>query len=63
MRIGIVVDSACDLPREFLDQHGVLVMPITLRIGNAAGMTLSFKGQVVDLVPHTRNNVARLELK
>lgn len=33
MRIGIVVDSACDLPREFLDQHGVLVMPITLRIG------------------------------
>jgi cytoskeleton protein RodZ len=37
--------------------------PLTLRIGNAAGMTLSFKGQVVDLVPHTRNNVARLELK
>lgn len=33
MRIGIVVDSACDLPRDFLDQHGVLVMPITLRIG------------------------------
>ena len=29
MRIGIVVDSACDLPREFLDQHGVLIMPIT----------------------------------
>ncbi len=37
--------------------------PLTLRIGNAAGMTLSFKGQVVDLVPYTRNNVARLELK
>ncbi len=35
MRIGIVVDSACDLPREFLDQHGVVVMPITLRIGDA----------------------------
>jgi fatty acid-binding protein DegV len=35
MRIGIVVDSACDLPREFLDQHGVLIMPITLRIGDA----------------------------
>ncbi len=33
MRIGIVVDSACDLPREFLDAHGVVVMPITLRIG------------------------------
>ncbi len=35
MRIGIVVDSACDLPREFLDKHGVLIMPITLRIGDA----------------------------
>ena len=29
MRIGIVVDSACDLPREFLDQHGVLIMPMS----------------------------------
>ena len=34
MRIGIVVDSACDLPKDFLEQHGVLVMPITLRIGD-----------------------------
>lgn len=33
MRIGIVVDSACDLPRDFLDQHDVQIMPITLRIG------------------------------
>ncbi len=33
MRIGIVVDSACDLPREFIDQHAVQIMPITLRIG------------------------------
>jgi len=33
MRIGIVVDSACDLPRDFLDRNGVLVMPITLRLG------------------------------
>lgn len=34
MRIGIVVDSACDLPRDFLAANGVLVMPITLRIGD-----------------------------
>ena len=32
MRIGIVVDSACDLPRDFLAANGVLVMPITRRI-------------------------------
>ena len=34
MRIGIVVDSACDLPREFIDQHAIQIMPITLRIGD-----------------------------
>lgn len=34
MRIGIVVDSACDLPRDFLDTNGVRVMPITLRVGD-----------------------------
>lgn len=39
------------------------VAPFTLRIGNAAGVQLSYKGQAVDLVPMTRNNVARLELK
>ncbi len=33
MRIGIVVDSACDLPQDFLRENGVIVMPITLRIG------------------------------
>ena len=35
MRIGVVVDSCCDLPKEFIDEHGVVVMPITLRIGSA----------------------------
>lgn len=34
MRIGVVVDSCCDLPKEFIDAHGVVVMPITLRIGD-----------------------------
>lgn len=33
MRIGVVVDSCCDLPKDFIDAHGVVVMPITLRIG------------------------------
>jgi cytoskeleton protein RodZ len=37
--------------------------PLTLRVGNAGGLQLSFKGQPVDLVPYTRNNIARLELK
>jgi DegV family protein with EDD domain len=34
MRIGVVVDSCCDLPKDFIDAHGVVVMPITLRIGD-----------------------------
>ena len=35
MRIGLVVDSACDLPLEYLQQHDVTVLPITVRIGDA----------------------------
>ncbi len=34
MKIGIVVDSACDLPRGFLDEHGVRIMPVKLRVGD-----------------------------
>jgi cytoskeleton protein RodZ len=37
--------------------------PLTLRVGNAGGLSLSFQGKAVDLVPYTRNNIARLELK
>lgn len=33
MRIGIVVDSACDLPRSFIERHGIVVLPISVRIG------------------------------
>ncbi|MFC0679502.1 DegV family protein [Lysobacter korlensis] len=35
MRIGIVVDSACDLPVDYLQQHNVTILPITVRIGEA----------------------------
>ncbi|MCP5268419.1 MAG: DegV family protein [Zoogloeaceae bacterium] len=35
MRIGIVVDSCCDLPKDFIDANNIVVMPITLRIGDA----------------------------
>ncbi|WP_300619469.1 DegV family protein [Dokdonella sp.] len=33
MRIGIVVDSACDLPSGFLERHAVVVLPIEVRLG------------------------------
>jgi DegV family protein with EDD domain len=34
MRIGIVVDSACDLPGDYLREHSITVLPITLHIGD-----------------------------
>ena len=33
MRIGIVVDSACDLPADFITAHGIRIAPIMVRIG------------------------------
>ena len=35
MRIGLVVDSACDLPGEFLAANNITILPITVRIGDA----------------------------
>jgi DegV family protein with EDD domain len=35
MRIGLVVDSACDLPGEYLRRNGFTILPITVRIGDA----------------------------
>jgi cytoskeleton protein RodZ len=37
--------------------------PFKLKVGNAAAVQLSFRGQVVDLKAVTRDNVARIELK
>lgn len=32
MRIGIIVDSMCDLPRSFIEQHGIVILPITVHL-------------------------------
>ena len=37
--------------------------PLDLVIGNAIDVTLTWRGQRVDLAPHTRGNVARLRLQ
>ncbi|MCG8392765.1 MAG: DegV family protein [Pseudomonadales bacterium] len=34
MKIGLVVDSACDLPKHYIDQHQIQVLPISIRIGD-----------------------------
>lgn len=33
MRIGLVVDSGCDLPKSFIDENNILLLPISVRIG------------------------------
>ena len=35
MRIGLVVDSPCDLPEEYLQAHQVSILPTTVRMGDA----------------------------
>lgn len=49
------------LPGESVGLDGTL--PMRLVIGNAAATQLGFRGQPVDLVPRTRDNVARVELR
>ncbi|MCP1726801.1 DegV family protein with EDD domain [Natronospira proteinivora] len=33
MKIGVVIDSACDLPRSYIDKYGLNIVPINLRFG------------------------------
>jgi DegV family protein with EDD domain len=33
MRIGLVVDSACDLPQDFCVEHGIINLPVTVYVG------------------------------
>ncbi|NGY06128.1 DegV family protein [Solimonas terrae] len=32
MRIGVVVDSACDLPMDYLERHRIQILPITIHL-------------------------------
>lgn len=34
MKIGVVTDSACDLPKAFMEQHNVAILPISIRVGD-----------------------------
>jgi DegV family protein with EDD domain len=77
MRIGVVVDSACDLPRAFIEQHRLTILPITLRIGDHtfhdnrdAGVTQSFyrehfgqNGQDAETSPFTVEQIRALFLE
>ncbi len=34
--IAVVTDSSCDLPKDFLDEHQVFMVPLTVRFGEAS---------------------------
>lgn len=34
MRIGVVVDASCDLPHEFMHEHRIGILPVTIRLGD-----------------------------
>ncbi len=77
MRIGIVVDSACDLPQDFIAAHNIVVLPITVRIGEAVladhrdeQATLSFlhahvaeHGAEAETIPFSVNQIRDLFLQ
>ena len=48
-------------PGETIDLEGTA--PFRVRIGNASGTRMSFRGQPMELAAYTRDNVARLELR
>jgi cytoskeleton protein RodZ len=58
---GQVLLSRTVMPGESVGLDGAL--PLRLVVGNAAATALGFRGQPVDLAAHTRDNVARLELR
>ena len=35
MRIGIIADSACDLPNDFIEREQITILPVTVQIGQA----------------------------
>ncbi len=76
MRIGIVVDSACDLPQDYIKSNDIVVLPITVRIGDAVladhrdeEATLSFlhahvaeRGHEAETIPFSVNQIRDLFL-
>jgi DegV family protein with EDD domain len=77
MRIGIVVDSACDLPQSFLRRNNIVVLPISVRIGDAVrtdfrdeDITLKFleshvadHGAAAETTPPTTAEIRKLFLE
>lgn len=76
MRIGLTVDSACDLPWSFVEQNNIFILPISVRINDQLvedtrdpGKTVEFyrsgllsKGHDVESIPYTVEQIRQLFL-
>lgn len=48
-KIGLVIDSACDLPRSFIEQQGIEIMPVIMNFGNMTFKDTRDPEQTMDL--------------
>jgi DegV family protein with EDD domain len=48
-KIGLVIDSACDLPRSFIEQQGLEIMPVLMHFGNMTFKDTRDPEQTMDL--------------
>src|SRR5690554_1939547 len=76
MRIGLTVDSACDLPWSFIKENNIFVLPIAIRVGDKLvedtrdpELTQQFyesgvldKGHDVETLPYSTDQIRELFL-
>lgn len=49
VRIGIVIDSTCDLPRSFIEQNGLEILPVLMRFGRISYRDVRDPEQTMEL--------------
>ncbi len=48
MRVGVVIDSACDLPAEYLKEQNIEVLPVNLQLGNEESLDVRDPTATID---------------
>jgi DegV family protein with EDD domain len=61
MRIGLVVDSACDLPHDFCLEHGIVILPVTIHVGGEAFIDQRDPAATRDFYQRHLSNAAHAE--
>ncbi len=56
MRVGVVIDSACDLPAEYLNEQNIGVLPVNLQLGKDATIDVRNPIETVDFYSRYATN-------